>query len=247
MASTVNETYEMPNVLETTLTELMSVGIEPNYNPIGGDTELWTYTADGGVKTIGKVSYMTDALDGVRYAWGYSRESGKSIRLVTNKDIEEFKELLMKDNNIPDTSGLAITVQYRSEDTKRLAIIEKGDWIDLCADERVEMCTGEWKLINLGVAMKLPEGYEAHVVPRSSTFKKWGIIQANHMGIIDNSYCGPNDWWMFSALAMRDNVVIERGERICQFRVVNKQPKIWFVEGKMDSPDRGGFGSTGAK
>jgi dUTP pyrophosphatase len=140
-----------------------------------------------------------------------------------------------------------IKVQYLDETTKRLKIEKKGDWIDLYAAKSITIPKGEFAIVPLGVAMKLPEGYEAHIVPRSSTYKKWGIIQANHMGIIDNSYCGPNDWWMFSALAMRDNVVIERGERICQFRVVDKQPKIRFVEGKMDSPDRGGFGSTGAK
>ena len=246
LSITLKDTYEMPNVLESTLTELMTVGIEPTYAPVGGYTELWIHT-DHGPKTIGMVDSMTDAMDGVSYWWGHSLTSGKAVRLVTNKDIEEFKALLLADNGIPDTSGLTITVQYRSEDTKRLQIIEKGDWIDLCADERVEMRVGDLKLINLGVAMKLPEGYEAHIVPRSSTFKKWGVIQTNHMGVVDNSYCGPNDWWMFSALALRDNVVIERGERICQFRIVDKQPKLRFVEGKMESPDRGGFGSTGSK
>lgn len=238
--------YDMPNVLESTATELLSVGIQPAFAPVGGYTELWYYE-NNKPKTIGRLEYLTDAMEGVEYVWGRSLTSGKSIKLVTEKDIEEFKNLLMDENGIPDTSGLAITVQYRSDDTKRLQIIEKGDWIDLCADERVEMRAGDWKLINLGVAMKLPEGYEAHIVPRSSTFKKWGVIQANHMGVVDNSYCGPNDWWMFSALALRDNVVIERGERICQFRIVDKQPKLRFVEGKMESPDRGGFGSTGTK
>ncbi|MBR2305944.1 MAG: deoxyuridine 5'-triphosphate nucleotidohydrolase [Fibrobacter sp.] len=138
-----------------------------------------------------------------------------------------------------------ITVQYLDETVKRLEANEKGDWIDLYAAETVQMLKGEHKLIHLGVAMKLPAGCEAHIVPRSSTYKKWGIIQANHVGIIDNSYSGPNDWWMMSAVAMRDTV-INKGDKICQFRIVERQPPLIFEEGKMEGEDRGGFGSTGS-
>ncbi len=138
-----------------------------------------------------------------------------------------------------------ITVQYLDETVKRLEANEKGDWIDLYAAETVQMAKGEHKLIHLGVAMKLPDGCEAHLVPRSSTYKKWGIIQANHVGIIDNSYSGPNDWWMMSAIAMRDTV-INKGDKICQFRIVDRQPPLIFDEGKMEGEDRGGFGSTGS-
>lgn len=138
-----------------------------------------------------------------------------------------------------------ITVQYLDDTVTRLVETEKGDWIDLYAAETVEMKQGEHKLIHLGVAMKLPDGYEAHLVPRSSTYKKWGIIQANHVGIIDNSYSGPNDWWKLSAIAMRDTV-INKGDKICQFRIIPRQPRIVFDEGKMEGEDRGGFGSTGS-
>lgn len=138
-----------------------------------------------------------------------------------------------------------ITVQYLDETVTRLTENEKGDWIDLYAAETVTLQKGEHKLIHLGVAMKLPDGYEAHLVPRSSTYKKWGIIQANHVGIIDNSYSGPNDWWMMSAIAMRDTV-INKGDKICQFRIVERQPPLIFEEGKMEGEDRGGFGSTGS-
>lgn len=138
-----------------------------------------------------------------------------------------------------------ITVQYLDETVTRLTENEKGDWIDLYAAETVTLQKGEHKLIHLGVAMKLPDGYEAHLVPRSSTYKKWGIIQANHTGIIDNSYSGPNDWWMMSAIAMRDTV-INKGDKICQFRIVERQPPLIFEEGKMEGEDRGGFGSTGS-
>lgn len=138
-----------------------------------------------------------------------------------------------------------ITVQYLDETVTRLTENKKGDWIDLYAAETVTLQKGEHKLIHLGVAMKLPDGYEAHLVPRSSTYKKWGIIQANHTGIIDNSYSGPNDWWMMSAIAMRDTV-INKGDKICQFRIVERQPPLIFEEGKMEGEDRGGFGSTGS-
>ena len=138
-----------------------------------------------------------------------------------------------------------ITVQYLDETVKRLEANEKGDWVDLYAAETVELKQDERKLIHLGVAVKLPEGFEAHIAPRSSTFKTWGIIQTNSIGIVDNSYSGPNDWWRMPVLAMRDTV-INKGDKICQFRIVDRQPPLIFEEGKMEGEDRGGFGSTGS-
>lgn len=123
--------------------------------------------------------------------------------------------------------------------------ISNGDWIDLRAAEDVEMKKGDFKIISLGISMKLPEGYEAHVVPRSSTFKNFKIIQANHTGIIDNSYSGTNDIWGYPAIALEDTV-IHKNDRICQFRIVKRQPSIKFTSvEKLDDVDRGGFGSTG--
>lgn len=124
--------------------------------------------------------------------------------------------------------------------------IKQGDWIDLKASETVYMKQGEFRIISLGVSMKLPKGYEAHVAPRSSTFARWRILMVNSLGIIDNSYCGDNDIWGFPALAMQDTM-IKSGDRICQFRIVKKQPKFTFkfVE-RLKNKDRGGFGSTGA-
>ncbi len=142
---------------------------------------------------------------------------------------------------------MEIKIKYHNEGIEKIAKIPNGDWIDLRAAETVALKAGEFKLISLGVSMKLPDGYEAHVVPRSSTFKKWGVLQTNSMGVIDNSYCGENDIWLFPALAMRDTV-IEEGDRICQFRIVKKMDPVEFVEVEhMDDADRGGFGSTGAK
>lgn len=121
----------------------------------------------------------------------------------------------------------------------------KSDWLDLRAAETIEMKTGDYKLISLGISMKLPEGYEAHIVPRSSTFKNFGVLQTNSYGVVDNSYSGTNDIWRFPALAMRDTVIHE-GDRICQFRIEKKQPAVEFIEvDELDDTDRGGFGSTG--
>jgi dUTP pyrophosphatase len=127
--------------------------------------------------------------------------------------------------------------------------IENGDWIDLKAMEDVFLGMGEFRLIPLGVAMKLPDGYEAHIAPRSSTFKNYGIIMTNSVGVVDNSYCGPNDMWKFPAFKLGAGLkgpLIKKGERICQFRIIKKQPKIVFEDSTLeDQKDRGGFGSTG--
>jgi dUTP pyrophosphatase len=123
--------------------------------------------------------------------------------------------------------------------------IDKGDWIDLRANETISLKKGDFKLIPLGVGMKLPEGYEAHVAPRSSTFKNWGILQVNSVGVIDNSYSGDNDQWFMPVYATRD-AIINRNDRICQFRIAEKQPSIVFNEVEhLNDIDRGGCGSTG--
>ena len=138
-----------------------------------------------------------------------------------------------------------IQVKYFTNDIDKITKIDKGDWIDLRAAETVEMKQGDFKLIPLGVAMKLPEGYEAHVVPRSSTYKNFGIIQTNHQAVIDESYCGNNDQWFFPAFALRDTV-INKNDRICQFRIIKKMDTVNFIEVKeLKDKDRGGIGSTG--
>lgn len=140
---------------------------------------------------------------------------------------------------------MEIKIKYFT-DIQPIEKIEKGDFIDLRSAEDIDLDAGDFAIIKLGVGMKLPEGYEAHIVPRSSTYKKWGIIQTNSVGIVDNSYSGDNDQWMMPVLAMRDTH-ISKNDRICQFRIVEKQPEIKFttVE-KLDNEDRKGFGSTGS-
>lgn len=143
---------------------------------------------------------------------------------------------------------MKVKVKYFTDDIEKLRYIDGvSDWIDLRAAEDVEMKAGDWKLIPLGIALELPEGYEAHVVPRSSTYKNFGVIQTNSIGVIDATYCGDNDQWFWPALAMRDTV-IHKNDRICQFRIMQNQPSLEFIEVEyLEGPDRGGFGSTGIK
>ena len=138
-----------------------------------------------------------------------------------------------------------IKIKYHNDNINKVEKISTGDWIDLRAAESVELMPGEFKLISLGISMELPEGYEAHIVPRSSTFKTWGIIQTNHMGVVDNSYSGDNDIWKMPVLATRPTTINEN-DRICQFRIVKKMEEVEFetVE-HLGGNDRGGFGSTG--
>ena len=146
--------------------------------------------------------------------------------------------------------NLKIQVKYLNESVKRIGFDAegKGDWIDLFLAEPVKMKAGEHKLLHLGVAMKLPEGYEAILAPRSSTFGKYGILQANSIGVIDNSYSGPQDWWKLSAYATRD-VSIEKDTKIAQFRIQLRQGRDIGIEevAELDGKNRGGFGSTGTK
>lgn len=137
-----------------------------------------------------------------------------------------------------------IMIKYL-RDIKKIERFNVGDWIDLRAAEDITMKAGEYKMIPLGVAMQLPEGYEALVAPRSSTFKKYGLLLANSIGIIDETYKGDNDEWNFLAYAMRDTV-IHKNERICQFRIIQHQPLIHLIEVEtLGNPNRGGIGSTG--
>lgn len=155
---------------------------------------------------------------------------------------------------------LKIKVKYRNADTKRLSINPLGDWIDLYSDDDVYTTKDSTGMINLGVAMKLPSGFEAVVLPRSSTFKTFKITQTNSQGVIDQPYCGNDDWWKYPYIAW-ENTTIERGDKICQFRIqLSQKANIWqklkwlFSSGielveveKLSKKNRGGFGTTGKK
>lgn len=140
-----------------------------------------------------------------------------------------------------------IRIKYFVPGMGYIQSISVGDWIDLRAGEDVTLKNGEYYLIRLGVGMILPEGYEALIVPRSSTPSSFGIMSANSVGVIDNSYCGDGDEWKFPAIAIRDTV-IRKGDRIAQFRIIANQPKIEFeAVSQLKSRSRGGIGSTGKR
>ena len=136
-----------------------------------------------------------------------------------------------------------IKIKYHTDEIEKLRYIDgKSDWIDLRSAEDVELKAGDFKLISLGVSMELPKGYEAHIVPRSSTFKNFGIIQTNHQAVIDESYNGDNDIWKYPAY----DTIIHKNDRICQFRIMKHQPTIKFEEVEhLEGEERGGFGSSG--
>ena len=139
-----------------------------------------------------------------------------------------------------------IKIKYFSKAISRITFNPKGDWVDLRSADTITLKKGDFALIPLGIGMKLPRNYEAHIAPRSSTFKNWGILQTNSVAVIDNSYCGDEDEWKYPVYATRD-ITINRNDRICQFRIVKKQPKFKFkFVLHLGKVSRGGFGSTGS-
>lgn len=142
---------------------------------------------------------------------------------------------------------MKIFIKYYNKRISKIHVLSIGNWIDLRAAETVKLKAGDFALISLGISMKLPDQYEAHIVPRSSTFKNWGILQTNGIGIVDNSYSGTNDIWKMPVYATRDTTVLEN-DRICQFRIVKSMPEVEFEEVEvLDDSDRGGFGSSGVR
>ena len=183
----------------------------------------------------------------------FTDEDGNLIFCVKDKDGEIWEvcssHVKLADDEKKSMSvsnnALEIKIKFHDDELIKPEKISKGDLIDLRAAEDVEMKAGDFKLISLGVSMKLPDGWKAQMYPRSSTFKNFGIIQANSVGQIDNSYSGTNDIWKFPAIALRDTV-IHKNDRICQFEIVPIQPRIRFTEVQvLDDEDRGGIGSTG--
>lgn len=162
-----------------------------------------------------------------------------AISMHLRKEQRGRRKMIMK-------KAETLQIKYHSREIEKLRYIDgKSDWIDLRAAENVALKAGEYRLISFGISIKIPEGYEAHVVPRSSTFKNFGILQSNSCGIIDCSYCGENDIWKMPVYAVRDTE-IHVNDRIAQFRIMENQPRILFEEVEhMEGQDRGGFGSTG--
>ena len=176
----------------------------------------------------------------------------KAAEALVNKAlVKELDDKILKeiDNNIEDIESTkpVLLVRYHRENCPELKDIEinnRGDFVDLRAAENVVLKKGEFKLIDLGVSIKLPEGYWGQFVPRSSTYKNFGVVQTNSFAVIDESYCGDNDIWKMPVLALRDTE-ININDRICQFRIVKKQPFEIKEVDKLDGEDRGGFGTSG--
>ncbi len=197
-------------------------------------------------------TYVYNGIDRVDNNLGYIKENCVSACGVCNraKDIMgiiEFSEWItnLKNKFLHDDDIKEIKIKYQNKSILKVEKIKQGDWIDLRSCENISIKKGEFKLIPLGVAMEIPKFFEAHILPRSSTFKNFKIIMANGMGIVDNSFCGNNDFWFFPAIAMEDTT-INKNDRICQFRIIKKQPEINFIEVEdLGNQSRGGFGSTG--
>lgn len=140
---------------------------------------------------------------------------------------------------------MQLKVKYHYDNLTRIEKFDQGDWMDLRNAEEVVMKKGDFMYIPLGISVEMPVGYEAHIVPRSSTYKRYGIIQANHMGVVDNDYNGDEDRWYMPAIAMRDTT-IPVDNRICQFRLIRNQEPLTLVEVEtLGNYARGGLGSTG--
>ena len=162
-------------------------------------------------------------------------------------DEETAEEAISVQDDDPDQAdGMGLVVMYHNKDLEKLEYIDgKSDWVDLRAAENVHLKQGEYHLVDLGISVKLPAGYEMIIAPRSSTFKNFGVIQTNSIGLIDETYCGENDIIKMPVLAMRDTD-IHVNDRICQFRIQKHQPRLNFNETEhMEDASRGGFGSTG--
>lgn len=139
-----------------------------------------------------------------------------------------------------------IKIKYHVKELEKLRYIDgKSDWIDLRVAEEVKMKAGEFRLISMGISVELPKGYEMWILPRSSAFKNFGVIQTNAMGVVDESFCGDNDIIHMPILAMWDTEM-HINDRIGQFRIAKHQAEIHFVEVEhLNHADRGGFGTTG--
>lgn len=207
----------------------------PKFDPI----LTYPYHSSPRLDKNGSRPYKTK--DNHRRIREFFKETRHHISPIDFNKIKEERDDNMSKNDVN------VKIKYFTNDIDKIEKISKGDWIDLRAAEDITIKQGEFKLIPLGVAMQIPDGYEAHIVPRSSTFRNWGIIQTNSIGIIDNSYCGDGDQWMMPVYATRDTE-IHINDRICQFRIVENQPQIEFEEVEsLGNNDRGGFGSTGVR
>lgn len=198
---------------------------------------------DGIDITISTIAKICAAVNDDEGASGEFKEGATAVCDIITKALTKLTEEMKGKRKT-----MEIKIKYHNGmEEWPIEKFEKGDFIDLRAAETIELMPMEFRLISLGVSMQLPEGYHAELVPRSSTFKKYKILQTNSIGIIDNSYCGDNDIWKLPALAV-SHTVITKGDRIAQFRIVkNSEPVRFEKVDTLGNEDRGGFGSSGTR
>lgn len=200
-------------------------------------------------KVEGKVKFINNSTNTakIEVIVSQNKENGERTTKLVESKLFNLLVIEQDKRKKSDKKPLKIKVKYFNDDLQKIEKITQGDWIDLRASNTVELKAGEFQLIPLGVAMQLPKGFEAYVVPRSSTFKNFGVIQTNHHAVIDESYQGDNDQWFYPVYALRDTT-INLNERICQFRIQRKMPEVEFETVQvLGNNDRGGLGSTGTK
>lgn len=197
------------------------------------------------IKTLRKVCEIAvPVLLAVLFIVNYNKFVGLELSLLTSL-IAVVICLWIDSVLLKQDSVLKIKVKYHNAQMYSIKKIKQGDWIDLVTSETIEIKKGEFKLIPLGVSVELPRGYEAYIVPRSSTFKNHKIIQTNGIGIIDESYQGDEDQWMMPVYAFEDTIILQN-ERVCQFRIMKKMDSIEFITvDRLNNDNRNGFGSTG--
>lgn len=175
-------------------------------------------------------------------------ERMEAIRKENKEKLEEAIEGIRKDNNkVLDRLRPEILIKYHTPAAKPVEQAHMGEWFDVRAAESYDLKAGTKGFINLGISVRVPHGYEAILAPRSSSFKKYGFIQTNSIGVIDETYSGDDDIWMLPYFATRD-AHIEAGDRIAQFRIQRNQGNPSLKEVRyLGKNNRGGFGSTGEK
>ena len=192
--------------------------------------------------TLGLNDFINKTSELMQQSYKYKDKRGL---FLNETDWNNLTLMLLELKDRRENDMEKIQIKYFDNEIDKVEKISKGDWIDLRSAETIHLKKGEFHLIPLGVGMKLPEGYEANIVPRSSTYKNFKILQTNCFAVIDNSYSGDSDEWKLPVIAMEDTV-INKNDRICQFRINKIQPEIEFEEvGHLDETNRGGFGSTG--
>lgn len=211
------------------------------------------------IKALNKTGrVVTLDIPNLSAAISYYEEGDLKTRNMKFMEIDKYKDQgsktsksVVKTKNVDNLnlqeSKKTILVKYFEENLHPIGKIEIGDWIDLRSAQNISYKAGDFIKLPLGVAMSLPSGYEAHVAPRGSTFKNFGVIQVNSPGVVDESYRGNEDEWFMPLYALRDGH-ITFNDRICQFRIVKKMEEVNIVTVKeLKAPNRGGFGSTGKR